>query len=232
MAPNSILLIEDEPDVRTMIKFSLERVGFIVHEADTAESGLDKLNGRLPDLLIIDWMLPSMSGLDLIRRLRQDKHTAKIPMIMLTARGEESAKIKSFDSGVDDYLTKPFSPKELVARIKALLRRSGYPEDGRLVVHGLELDKLAHTVAHQGNPIHLRPTEYRLLELLMLQPNRAFYRNQLLDHVWGRDIYVDERTIDVHMLRLRKALAVHGIDGVIQTVRGIGYRLSSDQASV
>ena len=215
-----------------MIKFSLEHAGFTIHEADTAELGLDMLNGRLPDLLIIDWMLPSMNGLDLIRRLRQDKHTSQLPMIMLTARGEEVDKIKSFDSGVDDYLTKPFSPKELIARIKALLRRSGYPDDGRLVVNGLELDKIAHTVAHQGSPIHLRPTEYRLLELMMLHPNRAFYRNQLLDHVWGRDVYVDERTVDVHMLRLRKALAVHGIDGVIQTVQGIGYRLSPDQASV
>ena len=223
---NSVLVIEDEQEVREMLAFNLRRNGFDVWEAASAEEALQRLDGRLPDLLIIDWMLPGMSGVDLARRLRQDEHTVQLPMIMLTARGEQADKLKSFDSGVDDYVTKPFSPKELVARMRALLRRSGTPEDGILQCGGLRLDLNAHKLSVQGKAVKIGPTEYRLLELFMRHPNRAFGRSQLLDRVWGRSIYVEDRTVDVHVLRLRKTLKPHGLDGLVQTVRGVGYRFS------
>ncbi len=223
---NSVLVIEDEQEVREMLSFNLRRNGFDVWEAASAEEALQRLDGRLPDLLIIDWMLPGMSGVDLARRLRQDEHTVQLPMIMLTARGEQADKLKSFDSGVDDYVTKPFSPKELVARMRALLRRSGTPEDGILQCGGLRLDLNAHKLSVQGKAVKIGPTEYRLLELFMRHPNRAFGRSQLLDRVWGRSIYVEDRTVDVHVLRLRKTLKPHGLDGLVQTVRGVGYRFS------
>ena len=209
-----------------MLSFSLGRNGFNVMEAASAEEALRRLDGPLPNLLIIDWMLPGMSGVDLARRLRQDEHTAQLPMIMLTARGEQADKLKSFDSGVDDYITKPFSPRELVARMRALLRRSGTPEDGILQSGGLRLDLNAHKLSVNGGAVKIGPTEFRLLELFMRNPDRAFGRSQLLDRVWGRSIYVEERTVDVHVLRLRKTLKPHGLDGLVQTVRGVGYRFS------
>ena len=209
-----------------MLSFSLGRNGFNVVEAASAEEALRRLDGPLPNLLIIDWMLPGMSGVDLARRLRQDEHTAQLPMIMLTARGEQVDKLKSFDSGVDDYVTKPFSPRELVARMRALLRRSGTPEDGILQSGGLRLDLNAHKLSVNDGTVKIGPTEFRLLELFMRNPDRAFGRSQLLDRVWGRSIYVEERTVDVHVLRLRKTLKPHGLDGLVQTVRGVGYRFS------
>jgi two-component system phosphate regulon response regulator PhoB len=167
-----------------------------------------------------------MSGIDLAKRLRLDELTASLPIIMLTARGEEADKLKSFDSGVDDYVTKPFSPKELMARVKALLRRTGAPEDNLLEVGGIKLDLTSHRVSIGDEPIHMGPTEYRLLELLMRHPERAFDRSQLLDRVWGRSVYVEERTVDVHVLRLRKILQPYDLHHLIQTVRGVGYRFS------
>ena len=223
---NKVLVIEDEQEIREMLKFSLTRAGFGVAEADSAEAALRELDGPLPALLIIDWMLPGMSGVELARRLRRDEHTANLPMIMLTARGEETDKLKSFDSGMDDYLTKPFSPKELIARMRALLRRAGNPESGVISCGSMRLDLKAHQLTVGERTVKVGPTEFRLLELFMRNPNRAFGRAQLLDRVWGRSIYVEERTVDVHVLRLRKTLKPHGADQFIQTVRGIGYRFS------
>lgn len=229
MTTNTILLVEDEPDIRDMLNFALARAGFQVWEADTAENAMHKLDGLLPGLVIIDWMLPGMSGVDLARRLRRDEHTARLPIIMLTARGEEADKLKSFESGVDDYIVKPFSPRELIARVKALLRRTGSPEDGILEVGPIAMNLAAHQVAVHGQVIRIGPTEFRLLELFMKHPDRAFDRSQLLDRVWGRSVYVEERTVDVHVLRLRKALKPFGVDSAIQTVRGVGYRFSAPQ---
>ena len=226
MAANCVLLVEDETDIREMLTFSLERGGFKVVLAETAEEALDVLDGPLPNVVIIDWMLPGMSGIDLARKLRRDPITSDLPLVMLTARGEESDKLKSFDAGIDDYVTKPFSPKELIARIKALLRRTGTPEDGVLTVGQLTLDTRGHQVSVNGDQVHVGPTEFRLLELLMGHPNRAFDRTQLLDRVWGRNVYVAERTVDVHVLRLRKALMPFGMDKAVETVHGVGYRLS------
>ena len=218
-------------DIREMLSFSLQRAGFEVVSAETAEQALEALDGPLPALVIIDWMLPGMSGVELARRLRRDALTKDIPTLMLTARGEEADKLKSFDAGIDDYVTKPFSPRELIARIKALLRRSGEPEDGVLALGRLTLDTRGHQVAVGEQPVRMGPTEFRLLELLMRHPDRAFDRGQLLDRVWGRNVYVEERTVDVHVLRLRRALSPFGMDKTVQTVRGVGYRLSPQAAA-
>lgn len=227
MSGQSVLIVEDEPEIREMLSFSLARGGYDVWEADSGEQALERLDGRLPALIVIDWMLPGMSGVDLIARIRRDDLTAEIPLIMLTARGEEADKLKSFESGVDDYLTKPFSPKELLARVKALIRRSGSPDDGVLEMQGLRLETHSHRLVVGDQEVHLGPTEFRLLALLMSQPDRAFDRSALLDRVWGRGVYVEERTVDVHVLRLRRALKPYGMDGLVQTVRGIGYRFKA-----
>ena len=226
MTANTILLVEDDPDIREMLNFTLTRAGFQVWEAESAEAAMDTLGGPLPDLMIIDWMLPGMNGVDLARRLRREEHTARLPIIMLTARGEESDKLKSFDSGVDDYIVKPFSPRELIARARALLRRAGAPDDDLLEAGSICLDLKAHQVSVAGLAIRMGPTEFRLLELFMKHPDRVFDRTRLLDLVWGRSVYVEERTVDVHVLRLRKALKPGGADAAIQTVRGVGYRFS------
>ena len=224
---NSVLIVEDEQEIREMLGFALSRNGFEVGEAASAEEALEQLEGPLPSLLIIDWMLPRMSGIDLARRLRNDEHTAGLPMIMLTARGEETDKLKSFDSGIDDYITKPFSPMELVARMRALLRRAGTPDDGILRAGDMELDLNSHKLLVRGAAVKIGPTDFRLLELFMRNPDRAFSRSQLLDRVWGRSIYVEERTVDVHVLRLRNTLKPYGYDKLVQTVRGVGYRFSA-----
>jgi two-component system phosphate regulon response regulator PhoB len=226
MSGNTILVVEDESDIREMLSFSLERAGYSVLEAASAEEGLRRLEGPLPDLVIIDWMLPGMSGLDLARRLRRDDLTAELPLIMLTAKSEEPDKLRSYDVGIDDYVTKPFSPRELVARIKAVLRRVGAPEGGQLAFGKLVLDTQGHRLTIDGEHVHIGPTEFRLLEFLMRHPERAFDREQLLDRVWGRSVYVEERTVDVHILRLRKVLAPHDLASWVQTVRGVGYRFS------
>ena len=230
MLTNTVLVVEDDPDIRELLRFTLERAGLKVVEAESGEDALTVLYGPQPSVAIIDWMLPGINGVELTQRLRKDPLTSAMPLIMLTARGEEADKLKSFDSGIDDYLTKPFSPKELVARVKALIRRTGLPEDGHIIVQGLDLDINAHRLTINGDPIPIGPTEFKLLELLMSNPNRAFGRAQLLDRVWGRSVYVEERTVDVHILRLRKALSKFDLDRLVQTVRGIGYRFSEDES--
>ena len=226
---NKLLIIEDEPDLRELLSFTLSREGYDVMEAETAETALQMLDSTLPDLAIVDWMLPGMDGIELVKRLRRDDVTEDLPIIMLTARGEEPDKLKSFDVGIDDYITKPFSPRELLARIKALLKRSGTPENNVLGSNGIQLDLNSHRVTINGQEIHTGPTEYRLLELLVRNPDRVFNRNQLLDRVWGRGVYVEERTVDVHILRLRKLLKPFGLDRAVQTVRSVGYRFSPSE---
>lgn len=224
VAGSTILVVEDEPDIRELVVFTLERAGFSVAAVDSAEAAVARLDGPAPALVIIDWMLPGMSGVDLAHRLRREPQTRDLPLIMLTARGEEADKLKSFASGIDDYVTKPFSPRELVARVKALMRRAGFAAEGRIEGNGIEIDTARHRVQVDGQTVRLGPTEFRLLELLMRSPGRAFDRATLLDRVWGRAADVEDRTVDVHVLRLRRALAAHGRDWVIETVRGIGYR--------
>ena len=226
---NKLLIIEDEPDLRELLSFTLSREGYDVMEAETAETALQMLDSTLPDLAIVDWMLPGMDGIELVKRLRRDDVTEDLPIIMLTARGEEPDKLKSFDVGIDDYITKPFSPRELLARIKALLKRSGTPENNVLESNGIQLDLNSHRVTINGQEIHTGPTEYRLLELLVRNPDRVFNRNQLLDRVWGRGVYVEERTVDVHILRLRRLLKPFGLDRAVQTVRSVGYRFSPSE---
>lgn len=226
MSGNRILLVEDEADIREMLSFSLERAGYSVIESADAEEAIRRLEGPLPELVVIDWMLPGMSGLDFARRLRQDPLTSELPLIMLTAKSDEADKLRSYDVGIDDYVTKPFSPRELIARIKAILRRSGAPESGQIQYGKLVLDIQSHRLAIDGEATHIGPTEFRLLEFLMRHPERAFDREHLLDRVWGRSVYVEERTVDVHILRLRKILAPHGLADWVETVRGVGYRFS------
>ncbi|MXX94866.1 MAG: response regulator [Gammaproteobacteria bacterium] len=223
MSPHSVLVVEDEPDVCELLRFTLSRAKFDIIVASTAEEALQILENRLPSIAVIDWMLPQMSGIELTKRIRTNPITEDLPILVLTARQEEKNKLEGFSSGADDYVTKPFSPKELIARIKALLRRIKITNE-TLNVLGIELDPIAKAVTVNGTPIHLRPTEYRLLEIFMRQPNRAFKRDQLLDLVWGRTAYVFERTVDVHVLRLRNALKPFKHDQLIKTVRSVGYR--------
>ena len=227
MSGNAILIVEDDREIREMLSFTLQRNGFRVFEADTVEAAATALEGPLPDLILVDWMLPGASGMDLVRKLRRDPHTADVPLMMLTAKGEEVDKLRSFEMGVDDYVTKPFSARELVARMRALLRRTGAPADGLLQAGALVLDTRSHSLSIGGNAVHIGPTEFRLLEFLLRNPGRAFDRTQLLDRVWGRGVYVEERTVDVHILRLRKILAPHAMEQLVQTVRGVGYRFAS-----
>ncbi len=227
METQTVMLVEDELEIREMLTFALTRAGFNAIGAASAEEALRLLDGPLPAVLVIDWMLPGASGIDLAMRLRRDELFTDLPIIMLTARGEEADKLKGFDAGVDDYLTKPFSPRELVARIRALQRRAGGVVDGILKIDALEIDLKSHRITIGDTPIHLGPTEFRLLTFLMQHPDRAFDRAQLLDRVWGRSVYVEERTVDVHVLRLRRALKPYGLDALVETVRGVGYRLAA-----
>lgn len=225
--PTSILIVEDEKEIRELLVFTLLRDGYEVVEAETAEIAIEKIDNRLPDLVLVDWMLPGIDGIELAKRLRRDELTVELPIVMLTARGEEVDKLQSFAGGIDDYITKPFSPRELLARVKALLRRSGGPQNNLIEASGICLDLNSYRITVNGNEIQMSPTEYKLLEVLMRNPDRAFGRSQLLDRVWGRQVYVEERTVDVHMLRLRKVLKPYGLDTALQTVRGIGYRFTS-----
>jgi two-component system phosphate regulon response regulator PhoB len=228
MAGKQILIIEDERPIREMIAFGLRRAGFDVREAEDCRSARAELADRRPDLLLVDWMLPDMSGLELTRQLKRDRDTRELPIILLTARAEEPDKISGLDGGADDYVTKPFSPRELVARINAVLRRTAPQGAGEVVeFEGLRLDQASHRVLAGERPIALGPTEYRMLEFFMTHPERVYSREQLLDRVWGGNVYVEERTIDVHIRRLRKALEEFGYDRLIQTVRGAGYRFST-----
>lgn len=227
MMGKKILIIEDEPAIREMIEFALSHAGFDAYEAADAAQAKITLANRFPDLVLLDWMLPDMSGIELARHLKKDDLTKQLPIIMLTARGEEADKIRGLEVGADDYVTKPFSPRELIARIKAVLRRvSPQPGDEVLDIEGLQLDSASHRVLADGEPLDMGPTEYRLLQFFMTHPERVYSRNQLLDRVWGGNVYVEERTIDVHIRRLRKALSLKGHDRLIQTVRGAGYRFS------
>ncbi len=221
---HTVLIVEDEPDIAEMLGFTLRRAGLRVDAVESAEQALQALDTGLPDLVLIDWMLPGMSGVELARRLRRDEHTRALPLIMLTARGEESDKLRSFDAGIDDYVTKPFSPRELSARIRALLRRAGAPASAVLEHPPLAVDGDAHELRIDAQPVPVGPTEFRLLEFFMRNPGRTWQRAQLIDHVWGRGVFVEERTVDVHVLRLRRVLKPFGLEGVIETVRGVGYR--------
>ncbi len=220
-----VLIVDDEPSVRTMLTVALEMAGFEAIEAENAKAAVNHIASRLPDLVLVDWMMPEVSGIELCRRLRRNPDTASIPLILLTARGEEDAKITGLEVA-DDYLTKPFSPRELVARLKAILRRTtpkGVEEPVEFAT--LRLDPIGQRVTSSGCLLELSPLEYRLLQCFMTNPDRAFSRTQLLDRVWGGDVYVEERTVDVHIRRLRKALGADN-DKLIQTVRGTGYRFT------
>ncbi len=221
-----VLIVEDEAAIREMVGFALRRAGFEVDEVGDAAQAQTRIFEQVPDLLLLDWMLPDLSGVDLARRLRREEATAELPIIMLTAKGEEDDKIRGLDAGADDYVTKPFSPRELIARIRAVLRRASLPEDEKLEIGGLCLDPASHRITAHGEPVELGPTEYRLLRFLMTHRDRVFSRNQLIDRVWGGGAYIEERTVDVHVRRLRKALEPHRHDAFIQTVRGVGYRFS------
>ena len=224
----SILVVEDEPAILELIKVNLVDAGYDVKQAEDAETAHAALRQELPDLVLLDWMLPGQSGLALARQLRADSRTRELPIIMVTARTEESDKVAGLEAWVDDYVTKPFSPRELKARIKAVLRRRA-PEAAQETLEAgtLKLDPLTHRVTVGDQSVPLGPTEFRLLKFLLARPERVHSRAQLLDHVWGDHIYIEERTIDVHIRRLRLALAPFGADALIETVRGSGYRLAA-----
>ncbi len=228
--PATILLVEDEPAIQELIAANLTRAGHHVLRAGDAETGQRIVRDALPDLILLDWMLPGMSGVEFAKRLRSEERTRSIPLIMLTARGEEQDKVAGLEAGADDYVTKPFSPRELVARIKAVLRRRA-PEttEDAVEIGGLRLDTATHRLAADGKPVTLGPTEFRLLHFLMTHPERVHSRAQLLDQVWGDHVFVEERTVDVHIRRLRSALEPSQHDGLVQTVRGSGYRFSTQQ---
>ena len=221
-----ILIVEDEPPLVEMLKYNFESAGFRTSVATDGQEALFQAEELTPDLILLDWMLPEYSGIEICRKLRDRDATKSVPIIMLTARSEEDDRILGLNSGADDYVVKPFSPKELVARVQATLRRSQprFAED-KLVYADLTMDLDAHKVFRSEMPIHLGPTEYRLLQVFMQRPTRVFSREQLLDRVWGRDIYVEERTVDVHIRRLRKALNENDRPDIIRTVRGGGYSL-------
>jgi two-component system, OmpR family, phosphate regulon response regulator PhoB len=228
MAQKQILVVEDEQPIREMIAFGLRRAGFDVREAEDCRTARAALVDHRPDLMLVDWMLPDNSGLELTRALKRERDTRDLPIIMLTARAEEIDKVAGLDSGADDYVTKPFSPRELIARVNAVLRRSGPADDNETIrFDELTLDRAAHRVMVGDNGVPLGPTEYRLLEFFMTHPERVYSREQLLDRVWGGNVYVEERTIDVHIRRLRRALEPHHYDHLVQTVRGAGYRFSA-----
>lgn len=227
MSEKSVLIVEDESAIRQMIAFSLKRVGFEVSEAADCAAAHIAIANRIPDLIVLDWMLPDVSGIEFARALKRQEGTREIPVIMVTARGDEDDKVRGLESGVDDYITKPFSSRELIARINAVMRRAS-PEgdEERLEAGGLVLNTSSHRVIADGKNVDLGPTEFRLLRFFMSRPERVFSRSQLLDRVWGGNVYIGERTVDVHIRRLRKALARSGFDSFIQTVRGAGYRFS------
>ncbi|MCW8886648.1 MAG: phosphate regulon transcriptional regulator PhoB [Motiliproteus sp.] len=227
MSTKRVLIVDDEAPIREMLALALEMAGYQCMEADNAQSAHGLVVDSRPDLILLDWMMPGTSGIELARRLKKDELTSDIPIILLTAKGDEDNKVQGLEAGADDYITKPFSPRELVARLKAVLRRTAPEGEGaQIVVNGLELDPISHRITSNGSPIDMGPTEFKLLNFFMTHQDRAFSRGQLLDYVWGGNVYVEERTVDVHIRRLRKALGEeHAV--LIQTVRGMGYRFSS-----
>lgn len=225
----TILVVEDDSAIRDMVSFNLKRQGFEVIEAADCQQARVRVADQRPDLILLDWMLPDTSGVEFARSLGREELTRNIPVIMLTARATEDDKVRGLDSGVDDYITKPFSARELIARIRAVLRRAAPEGDGDEVSAGkLVLNLASHRVMVDDRPVELGPTEYRMLKFFMTHQDRVYSRSQLLDHVWGGGVYVEERTVDVHVLRLRKALSPFGCEGFIQTVRGSGYRFSPE----
>jgi two-component system phosphate regulon response regulator PhoB len=223
----TILVVDDEPDIREAIRFALENADYRVIEAGHADEARKLLANENPDLILLDWMLPGRSGLELAQQLKQNQKSRSLPIIMVSARGEEEDRIKGLDTGADDYIAKPFSPREMVARVKAVLRRAKSEEIAdEIEIGGLRIDNIGHRVTAEGRPVEIAPTEYRLLHFFMTHADRAFSRSQLLDQVWGDQVYVEERTVDVHVRRLRKALEGFGHDRLLQTVRGVGYRFS------
>lgn len=227
---SKILIVEDEAAIREMLGYTLMKEGYACQEAADVEQARAIILNDRPDLVLLDWMLPGVSGIDYARRLRNDSDTRDIPIIMLTAKGEEADKVRGLDTGVDDYVTKPFSTKELLARLRAVLRRYA-PEgqQGIIEIGGLVLDSDTYRVTANDQIIEISPTEFKLLHFFITHPERVYSRAQLLDHVWGQNIYVEERTVDVHIRRLRKTLEPFGYDKYIQTVRSVGYRFSTRQ---
>jgi two-component system phosphate regulon response regulator PhoB len=221
----AVLVVDDEAAIRDMMRFALEQAGMHVQSAANAHEALLSISEKRPDIILMDWMMPGVSGIELTRRLRKDSYSKDIPIIMLTARVSEDDKVAGLEAGTDDYVIKPFSPRELIARIRAVLRRSSpVDESGKLIMGKLTLDTVARRMLHDGVEIHIGPTEYRLLEFFMSHAGRSYSRVQLLDHVWGTNAYLEERTVDVHIRRLRKILEPTGTSHYLQTIRGHGYR--------
>jgi two-component system phosphate regulon response regulator PhoB len=224
-----VLVVDDESAIREMIQYALQRAEMEVQTAGDAQEALLRISENRPDIILMDWMMPGVSGIELTRRLRRDSYTEDIPIIMLTAKVTEDDKVAGLEAGTDDYVIKPFSPRELLARIRAVLRRSSPANDqGRLIVGKLTLDMVSRRILHSGEEIRMGPTEYRLLEFFMSHEGRAYSRSQILDHVWGTNAYLEERTVDVHIRRLRKALEPSGTSNYLQTVRGHGYRFLAE----
>ena len=225
MAKQSILVIDDEPAIRDMLQIALDAAGFKVGLAEDAKQAYPIIIDTPPDLILLDWMMPGTSGIELLRRLRRDE--INVPVIMLTAKVEEASKISGLDSGADDYIAKPFSPRELVSRVKAILRRTSEESMKEVIFAGaLKLNQLNRRVHIGDTLVSLGPTEYKLLQFFLTHQDRVYTRDQILDHVWGRNVYLDERTVDVHIRRLRKAISIAGHENCVQTVRGAGYRFS------
>ncbi len=228
MVDNSlVLLVEDEAAIREMLQFSLERAGFELVLSNEVNAAKKCIQQQIPDIILLDWMLPGTSGIEFAKQLRKTENTSQIPIIMITARTEEDDMILALDAGADDYITKPFSTKELVARIKSVLRRSKPDNSGEMIkIQNLVLDPISQRVTIDNNSVNLGPLEYRLLHFFMTHSERVFSRSQLLDFIWGENVYIDERTVDVHIRRLRKVISVSACDRFVQTVRGSGYRFS------
>jgi two-component system, OmpR family, phosphate regulon response regulator PhoB len=229
MSKPLVLVVEDEAALVTMLRYNLEKQGFRVEEAADGQEALTLIAETRPDLVLLDWMLPAMSGLEVCRQIRRRPATRDLPVIMVTARTEDQDAVRGLNTGADDYITKPFSIDALLARIRALLRRSSVlPAKGRLTFHDVTMDLVAHRVQRNGRPVHLGPTEFRLLEYFMQHPRRVFSREELLDAVWGRDIHVEARTVDVHIRRLRKAMNAGDELDIVRTVRAAGYALDTE----
>jgi two-component system phosphate regulon response regulator PhoB len=227
MAESTVLIVDDESAIRDMVSVALEVAGYRCLQAENARNAHALIIDESPDLVLLDWMMPETSGLELLRRLRRDELTAKLPVIMLTAKAEEDNMIQGLDSGADDYISKPFSPRELVARIKSTLRRQETAvQEDPIQVEGLLFNPVSHHVSINGQALAMGPTEFRLLSFFLSHQDRVYSRDQILDHVWGGNVYMDERTVDVHIRRLRKALSIDKHERFIQTVRGAGYRFS------